>query len=324
MPTFVAFTAQDNVGLDTKGAEAAGPPGQAAASNAGGETIEGAIQPNNVPAEAGGASIKNSDAGMAANAGSSGAKAGDAAGSNGAIETSSSADNAAGSTKTVDQGIDPPQVETKPATDNEVLQALRTREDFHFKVSTVKWFGILCAAVIVAMIGLGFLYLGKIVDASQALQSDMNFSKILEVSPTDSQVVLLGLEHDGLGMRNKRSISALYMRVYTQFLAIIAGTVLALLGAIFVLARVDSVETRGNGTWGGITLALSSSSPGVVVAIVGTLLVGGVVYLTSDAVQVTDAPIFLTRGTLDSVSTDKTAVSLPSDQQRNDRLKDLR
>ncbi|RAZ90827.1 hypothetical protein DPM33_11000 [Mesorhizobium hawassense] len=218
------------------------------------------------------------------------------------------------------------QIEPKPTAESATLQALKAREDFRFKVGTVKWFGILCAVVIVAMIGLGFWYLDKIVDVSQALQSDMNFSKVLDPPKSDTQIVLLGLEHDGLGMRNKRSVSALYMRAYTQFLAIISGTVLALLGAVFVLARVDSVETRGNGTWGGITMALSSSSPGVVVAIVGALLVGSVVYLASDPIQVTDAPVFLGRGTLGDVLAGSSAIidTANFDTKMKKRLEDLR
>jgi hypothetical protein len=186
----------------------------------------------------------------------------------------------------------------EPATDKEnnpKILALRTKEDFEFKVSTVKWFGGLCAIAIIGMIVLGFWYLDRIVEASQAYKSEMNFSEVLSASPVNNDTVLLGLEHDGLGMRNKRGISALYMRAYTQFLALIAGTVLSLLGAVFVLARVDTMSTTSNATWGGLKWVLSSSSPGVIVSIVGAILIGGVVYLASDPVQVFDGPVFLGR-----------------------------
>lgn len=179
---------------------------------------------------------------------------------------------------------------------SQAILALRTREDFRFKVNTVKWFGGLCAIALIGMIGLGFWYLDRMVEASQAYKSEMDFSKILSTSPVNNDTVLLGLEHDGLGMRNKRAISALYMRAYTQFLALIAGTVLSLLGAVFVLARVDSVATTSDATIGGMKWALSSSSPGIIVSIVGAVLIGGVVYLASDAIQVFDAPVFLGRG----------------------------
>ncbi|MER9456243.1 hypothetical protein [Mesorhizobium sp. M0478] len=305
MPTFVASLADDNPGLHAGDVE----PDEAA--SAGGQIADDAAVPMDGSPIVGGAVPANNNVGTAAPVDSSddtpGAAAHDALGSAGAA-----------------LGANTSQIEPQPTAESAALQALRMREDFRFKVGTVKWFGILCAVVIVAMIGLGFWYLDRIVDVSQALQSDMNFSKVLDAPQSDSQIVLLGLEHDGLGMRNKRSVSALYMRAYTQFLAIISGTVLALLGAVFVLARVDSLETRGNGTWGGITMALSSSSPGVVVAIVGTLLVGSVVYLASDPIKVTDAPVFLGRGTLGGALAGSAADTVSLDEQMRKRLEDLR
>lgn len=165
--------------------------------------------------------------------------------------------------------------------------------EFQFKVKTVKWFGLLSAAVILLMIGLGFWYLDRIVQVSQAYQSNLDFKDVLSQQTLDTAVITLGLEHDGLGMRNKRGVSALYMRAYSQFLAIIAGTVLALLGAVFVLARVDSVATSNDLTWGNVRWLLTSASPGVIISITGTLLIASVVLVSGDAIRVFDAPIYI-------------------------------
>jgi hypothetical protein len=171
----------------------------------------------------------------------------------------------------------------------------RSGPDFQFKVQTVKWFGMLSALVILLMIGLGFWYLNRIVELSQAYQSTLDFASVLENPEPNPTIVTLGLEHDGLAMRNKRGVGALYMRAYSQFLAIISGTVLALLGAVFILARVDSVQTQAEGSWGNAKWLLTSASPGVITTFIGAMLIGGVVYVSRSTISVTDAPVFLNR-----------------------------
>lgn len=165
-------------------------------------------------------------------------------------------------------------------------------KEFEFKVRTVRWFGILSAVVILLMVSLGFWYLDKILKQSVAYQSQLNFQETLTREHPDPAIVTLGLEHDGLSMRNKRTLSALYMRAYSQFLAIIAGTVLALLGAVFVLARVDSVATEGEAGFGAAKFMLRSASPGIIVTTVGALLIGGVVVVSGEPITATDRPIF--------------------------------
>lgn len=178
--------------------------------------------------------------------------------------------------------------------------------EFEFKIKTVKWFGLLSAVVIILMIMLGFWYLDKILDQSTAFTSKLDFQqKLIQPNP-DPQLIRLGIEHDGLNMRNKRTVSALYMRAYSQFLAIIAGSVLALLGAVFVLARVDNVPTEGEAAFDKAKLLLKSASPGIVVTVVGALLIGGVVVVSGDPITATDRPIFQSFADMPGTTMDET------------------
>ena len=54
----------------------------------------------------------------------------------------------------------------------------------------------------------------------------------------------------------------------------------ALVGSIFILARLSESETRLSSEGGGAKLALATSSPGIVLAVLGTILM--VVTLTID------------------------------------------
>jgi hypothetical protein len=165
--------------------------------------------------------------------------------------------------------------------------------EFGFKVSTVKWFGILCAIVVLLLIVLDFVFIDKIITASGPPTPQMNVGTVIGGQPPVSDRLLqLGIENEALALRNKRTVGALYMRAYTQFLSITAGAILAMLGAIFVLARVDSRETRSEASLLEFRWLINTASPGILLAGLGVLLVGYVAYLSITEIRTTDLPVF--------------------------------
>ncbi|MBP1852524.1 hypothetical protein [Rhizobium halophytocola] len=181
------------------------------------------------------------------------------------------------------------------------------------------------AFALISMILLGFLFLNELISASAPPDESLQFSELLVGRQLDSQIVTLGLEQDALGLRNKRGLAALYMRAYSQFLAIIGGTILSILGAIFVLARVDAVPTAASGEWNDVKWVFNSSSPGIVLALVGIGLIGMVVWMTSSQpIVVNDAALFVTRSNPSPEAQETVAESEFYKGRREERLKDLR
>ncbi|MCR5859457.1 hypothetical protein [Mesorhizobium sp. J428] len=65
-----------------------------------------------------------------------------------------------------------------------------------------------------------------------------------------------------------------------------------MLGAIFVLARVDSRETRAEANWKEFRWLINTASPGVLVAGLGVALVAFVAWRSITMIDTRDNPIF--------------------------------
>jgi hypothetical protein len=212
-------------------------------------------------------------------------------------------DNAEGKPTLNDTGAKPPD-EPQPVDHptlilirKEIQRAIDMKptdpREFGFKVNTVKWFGLLCAIVVMLLIVLDFVFIDKIITASGPPSPQMNLAAVLGAEPPVSERLLqLGIENEALALRNKRTVGALYMRAYTQFLSITAGAILAMLGAIFVLARVDSRETRSEASLLEFRWLINTASPGILLAGLGVILVGYVAYLSISEIRTTDLPVF--------------------------------
>lgn len=163
--------------------------------------------------------------------------------------------------------------------------------DFEFKVSTVKWFGILCAIALVLILAANAYFINQLFETGRKHEPAIQFQPMMNGGAAD-RIYEIAVENEALNMRNNRSVSALFMRAYTQFLSVTAGTILAMLGAIFVLARVDSRETRTEASWKEFRWLINTASPGVLLACLGVALVGFVAYRSITPIDTTDTPIF--------------------------------
>ena len=193
------------------------------------------------------------------------------------------------------------------------------REDFLFKTATVKWFGILCAAVILLTIAANVFFINKLFTVAAAHQPGVQFQGIVAGPAASERSIELAVENEALNMRNKRAVSALFMRAYVQFLSITAGTILALLGAVFVLARVDSPITKAEASWKDFKWLVNTASPGILIALIGAGLVAFVADRSIDKIEASDGPIFGTA----MLSAADPAIVTQSDEFKNDMARDL-
>lgn len=84
----------------------------------------------------------------------------------------------------------------------------------------------------------------------------------------------VALEQDVIALRNQRSVALLATRTWMRFLSLLSGTILCVVGAAFVLGRVNAPASSGEvEVLGQIKMAFVSSSPGLVLAFLGTILI---------------------------------------------------
>jgi hypothetical protein len=80
------------------------------------------------------------------------------------------------------------------------------------------------------------------------------------------------LEADALQRRYHQATTTMLARVWTRQLGFLTGMILALVGAAFVLGRLREPRTKLSGEGRGAKAAIETTSPGLVLAVLGTLL----------------------------------------------------
>lgn len=91
------------------------------------------------------------------------------------------------------------------------------------------------------------------------------------------------LEREALARRYNQAGIAIASRLWTRFMGFVTGMVLALVGAAFVLGRLESDKNEFEAGAKGLSFALRSASPGVMLAMLGTVLMALSIAITSTA-----------------------------------------
>jgi hypothetical protein len=100
------------------------------------------------------------------------------------------------------------------------------------------------------------------------------------------------LEADTLKRRYEQANNSVLARVWTRQLGFITGMLLALVGAAFVLGRLQEEATRVEAEVPSAKAKMVSSSPGLILAAFGTLLMG--ITLTQEfRIETFDRPVYV-------------------------------
>lgn len=102
---------------------------------------------------------------------------------------------------------------------------------------------------------------------------------------------LLTLEGAALQRRYHQANVLLMSRVWTRYLGFVTGMILAMLGAVFILGKLEAPESEASGEWQGAKYALRSASPGVMLVGFGTLLMIVTMVVHHD-IKVNDRPVY--------------------------------
>lgn len=82
------------------------------------------------------------------------------------------------------------------------------------------------------------------------------------------------LEQHVIDQRYRQVNATLLLRAWTRYLGFLTGMIMALVGAVFVLGKLETAGTELSVEGGGLKSALKTASPGLVMATLGTALMG--------------------------------------------------
>lgn len=116
-----------------------------------------------------------------------------------------------------------------------------------------------------------------------------NFAESIEVAQLQTMALL---ESNALQSRYHEATIALLIRICIVFLGFLTGMVLALVGAAFILGKLRESDANLNAQAGLWKVSLTSASPGLVLAILGSALMLATITATID-VNVKDANLYL-------------------------------
>lgn len=102
---------------------------------------------------------------------------------------------------------------------------------------------------------------------------------------------LLLLEADALDKRYRGASAMLMSRIWTRQLAFMTGMVLAFIGAVFIIGKLS--ESRADVNLGASEwkAGISSTSPGLILAFLGTILMG-IALIVQPPIEVQDKPVY--------------------------------
>lgn len=99
------------------------------------------------------------------------------------------------------------------------------------------------------------------------------------------------LEVDAINARNMRALSALATTTWLRFVTVMFGAILMVLGGALVLARVTSDSIQVSVEAGAAKGGFGTTSPGLVMVLLGALLIGWGLYV-SDRTSVAEGALF--------------------------------
>ncbi|HSR42274.1 MAG TPA: hypothetical protein VLL48_08885, partial [Longimicrobiales bacterium] len=109
----------------------------------------------------------------------------------------------------------------------------------------------------------------------------------------DPQYQLLAiLDAHLLDQRYHQAAASLMARVWARYLGFITGMILALVGAVFILGKLREGETTWEASGGGYSAGLRSSSPGLIMAVLGVVLMV-VTIISHHEIETADSSVFL-------------------------------
>jgi len=127
-------------------------------------------------------------------------------------------------------------------------------------------------------------------DIERVLQQLAKDEKVRSDSEYRDWYVRSVLEHSALTYRYRQNAAMIHARVWTRYMGFLTGMVLALSGCVFILGRLrEKIDASLQNE--GMKATLKTSSPGIFLAAVGSLLIALSIYVKV-TVETHDQPVY--------------------------------
>lgn len=83
---------------------------------------------------------------------------------------------------------------------------------------------------------------------------------------------LVLLEREAMNKRHDHAKTIIFARMWTRYVGFITGMILAIVGAVFILGKLQEESSELSGETSLIKFSLKSASPGIILAMLGTIL----------------------------------------------------
>ena len=103
---------------------------------------------------------------------------------------------------------------------------------------------------------------------------------------------LISLEQETIRHRYAQVNATILARVWTRLMGFTTGMVLAIVGAAFILGKLREPQTELKQETEALKVSLATSSPGIVLAVLGTFLMS-ITLLTRFDIDVRDVPVYV-------------------------------
>jgi len=106
-------------------------------------------------------------------------------------------------------------------------------------------------------------------------------------------ITLARMEEKSLDRRYSQGGLLLVSRIFTKYLGFFTGMILAIVGSVFIIGKMQEDKTDMEGAMGeNMKMKLASSSPGIIFGVLGTILMLSTI-LQHTEISVSDQPLFL-------------------------------
>ena len=144
-------------------------------------------------------------------------------------------------------------------------------------------------------------------------------------------ITLARMEEKSLDKRYSQGGLLLASRIFTKYLGFFTGMILAIVGAIFIIGKLQESSSDIEGAMGEqMKLKIVSSSPGIIFGVLGTVLMLSTI-LQHTNIELQDQPLFLNPYNIQINSIDKVLPAggsslpvIPDDNINQDSLLNLR